>query len=173
MNDVPDFERLAVASVLAAVLKAATKSKSEVDYRKSTDKGRECGTCSMFVKPDACTLVRGTIKPSDVCDEWEPKNSTKVAKTPEGEESAERLREYWTHGEGGAKIGWGAPGDFDRCVLELGKYVEDAKGYCAERHHDALGIWPATHAAEERGRKGRFLNAGEITKIEFDNEPND
>lgn len=60
----------------------------------------------------------------------------------------ERLHEYWVHGEGAAKIRWGEPGDFDRCVLHLGKFIKDPKGYCAQAHHDALGIWPATHAAE-------------------------
>jgi HK97 family phage prohead protease len=62
----------------------------------------------------------------------------------------ERLHEYWVHGEGAAKIQWGAPGDFDRCVAELGKYIGDPQGYCANAHHAALGIWPATHAAEIR-----------------------
>lgn len=62
----------------------------------------------------------------------------------------ERLHEYWVHGEGAAKIAWGTPGDFDRCVVELGKYVKDPHGYCAKAHHDALGIWPATHAAMEK-----------------------
>jgi HK97 family phage prohead protease len=61
----------------------------------------------------------------------------------------ERLHEYWVHGEGAAKIRWGAPGDYDRCLLHLSKYVKDAHGYCAQAHHDALGIWPATHAAME------------------------
>lgn len=59
----------------------------------------------------------------------------------------EALRRYWTHGEGGIKIGWGTPGDFMRCVRRLDKYMtnEQAKGFCAERHHDALGIWPGEH----------------------------
>jgi 8-oxo-dGTP pyrophosphatase MutT (NUDIX family) len=80
--------------------------------------------------------------------------ANKTADTPSKEGDAERLRQYWSHGEGAAKIGWGTPGDFDRCVVEVGKYMDDPKGYCAERHHDALGIWPATHAAMERGHKG-------------------
>jgi len=61
----------------------------------------------------------------------------------------EKLHEYWVHGPGAAKIRWGSPGDFDRCVLHLGKFIADPKGYCAKAHHDALGIWPATHAAME------------------------
>jgi HK97 family phage prohead protease len=61
----------------------------------------------------------------------------------------ERLHEYWAHGEGAKKIRWGEGGDYDRCVLHLSKYVKDAHGLCANLHHDALGIWPATHAAME------------------------
>src|SRR5215831_21170765 len=58
----------------------------------------------------------------------------------------ERLHEYWVRGEGAAKIRWGEPGDFGRCVLHLGKYIRDPKGYCNLAHHAALGIYPATHA---------------------------
>lgn len=56
----------------------------------------------------------------------------------------DRLRDYWTHGEGAAKIGWGSPGDFNRCRAELAKYVKPQylNGYCANRHYDALGFWP-------------------------------
>jgi len=70
-------------------------------------------------------------------------------------EGTERLHEYWVHGDGAAKIRWGQPGDFDRCVLHLGKFIKDPKGYCAQAHHDALGIWPATHAAMEKKSTGR------------------
>jgi len=66
----------------------------------------------------------------------------------------ERLHEYWVHGEGAAKIRWGAPGDFDRCVMHLGKFIKDPKGYCNLAHHAALGIYPATHAKELKGRSG-------------------
>lgn len=62
----------------------------------------------------------------------------------------ERLHQYWVHGEGAAKIAWGTPGDFDRCVAELGKYIKDPQGYCNLAHHAALGIYPATHAAMEK-----------------------
>jgi phage head maturation protease len=66
----------------------------------------------------------------------------------------ERLHEYWVHGEGAAKIRWGEPGDFDRCVMHLGKFIKDPKGYCNLAHHAALGIYPATHAKELKGRSG-------------------
>jgi len=66
----------------------------------------------------------------------------------------ERLHEYWVRGEGASKIRWGQPGDFDRCVMHLSKYIHDAKGYCNLAHHAALGMYPATHAKELKGRSG-------------------
>jgi hypothetical protein len=45
------------------------------------------------------------------------------------EGNTERLHQYWVHGEGAAKIRWGAPNDFSRCVEHLGKYIADPKGY--------------------------------------------
>ena len=57
--------------------------------------------------------------------------------------NAEKLRRYWTTGPGGAKIGWGASGDWTRCVTQLSKYLGPrAKGYCALRHKEMNGYWP-------------------------------
>ena len=84
----------------------------------------------------------------------------------EGAKGTERLHEYWVHGEGAAKIRWGEPGDFDRCVLHLGKFIKDPKGYCNLAHHAALGIYPATHAAmEHAGRAAMADNRpyGDVT----------
>jgi hypothetical protein len=53
--------------------KAEKVSKESVNYRRSTEPGRSCGTCSMFRDPHSCTLVAGTILHIDVCDEWEPR----------------------------------------------------------------------------------------------------
>jgi HK97 family phage prohead protease len=65
-----------------------------------------------------------------------------------------QLAAWWEHGEGAARIGWGGPDDFAKCVrLAVGEAHMDperAKGFCAERHHAVLGIWPATHAAAEK-----------------------
>ena len=59
----------------------------------------------------------------------------------------DRLRDYWVRGKGAAKIGWGAPGDFNRCRALLAEYVKPMylAGYCANRHKDALGFWPGEH----------------------------
>ena len=56
---------------------------------------------------------------------------------------AEKLRRYWTVGEGAAKIRWGSKGDWTRCVEHLSKYLGPrAKGYCALRHREVLGYYP-------------------------------
>jgi HK97 family phage prohead protease len=76
----------------------------------------------------------------------------------------ERLHEYWVHGEGAAKIRWGTPGDFDRCVLHLGKFIRDPQGYCNLAHHAATGMYPAQHAAEIRKATGR----SQVTTPDYD-----
>lgn len=64
---------------------------------------------------------------------------------------AEELRRYWTKGAGAAKIRWGQPGDWKRCVRHLSKYMGvRAKGYCQLRHKEALGIYTSTHAKRDR-----------------------
>ena len=74
-----------------------------------------------------------------------------MAETSPGDARAtERLHAYWVHGEGAAKIRWGQPGDFDRCVLELGKYIKDPQGYCNLAHKEATGMYPAQHAELEK-----------------------
>ena len=71
--------------------------------------------------------------------------------TPGDVNATERLMRYWANGAGAAKIRWGVPGDFDRCVVELGKYVGPGtvKGLCANLHHRATGAWPGHAATEE------------------------
>jgi hypothetical protein len=64
--------------------------------------------------------------------------------TPGDVKSTQRLMEYWAHGEGAAKIRWGVPGDFDRCVTHLSKYVGPGivKGLCSNLHQRATGARP-------------------------------
>jgi hypothetical protein len=67
---------------------------------------------------------------------------------------AERLKAYWTTGPGGAKIRWGTPGDFDRCVRlvskEVGPGEMDVKGYCSNLHVRATGARPGKAPGEQR-----------------------
>jgi len=72
--------------------------------------------------------------------------AVRVAGAVTNPRGTERLHAYWVHGEGAAKIQWEAPGSFDRCVTELGKYIRDPKGYCNLAHHAATGKWYAQHA---------------------------
>lgn len=67
--------------------------------------------------------------------------------------ATERLMRYWAEGEGAAKIRWGTPGDFDRCVRELDEYVGPTrvKGLCANLHHRATGAWPGKAPGERNG----------------------
>jgi hypothetical protein len=56
-----------------------------------------------------------------------------------------RIRRYWVHGKGAAKIRWGVPGDFNRCRRQLAKYIKNPDwlaGACANMHYEALGVWP-------------------------------
>lgn len=65
-----------------------------------------------------------------------------VDKTP-GDGDAARLKRYWLTGEGAAKIRWGTPGDFTRCVRQVRKYMPGrAEGYCANLHFMANGYYP-------------------------------
>lgn len=66
-----------------------------------------------------------------------------MADTHPGDGGARKLKDYWEHGPGAAKIAWGTPGDFARCVALLTPYFpKDPKGLCANMHHAALGEWP-------------------------------
>lgn len=71
--------------------------------------------------------------------------------TPSDVANTERLMHYWSEGEGAAKIQWGVPGDYDRCLIQLGKYVSPIQvhGLCANLHHRATGFWPS-HAPSEQ-----------------------
>lgn len=65
--------------------------------------------------------------------------------------ATERLMRYWAEGEGAAKIGWNSPGDFDRCVMHLSKYVSPriVKGLCSNLHERATGARPG-HAPGDK-----------------------
>lgn len=80
--------------------------------------------------------------------------------TPADAAATMRIKDYWAHGEGAAKIQWGSPGDFSRCIQHIQTAVTKdghaplsdhmIKGLCATLHHEATGAWPG-HAASEQG----------------------
>lgn len=66
---------------------------------------------------------------------------------------------YWVDGVGRAKIGWGLPGDWRRCVAQLSKYVRNpewTQGLCANLHYRALGTWPGQHRGAATAEVGAF-----------------
>jgi hypothetical protein len=83
-----------------------------------------------------------------------------------------QLRRYWTKEEGAIKIGWGVPGDFNRCRAQLGKYVEPQylAGTCANLHKEALGVWPGQengggHALDAKEAPALNLVAAAVTTV--------
>uniref|UniRef100_UPI003F49B2E7 hypothetical protein n=1 Tax=Nonomuraea sp. CA-251285 TaxID=3240002 RepID=UPI003F49B2E7 len=75
-----------------------------------------------------------------------------VADTPGDAASVERLKSWYVRGEGAAKIRWGQPGDFMRCVRLAGKHMtpDKAKAFCANRHKEALGAWPGREGDKDK-----------------------
>lgn len=72
---------------------------------------------------------------------------------------AARLRRYWTRGKGAAKIRWGTPGDWTRCVRQLSKYMGPrAKGYCQLRHKEVTGVYTGSRFNVGK-KKGRTASA--------------
>lgn len=80
--------------------------------------------------------------------------------------ATERLMRYWlpprTEGPGAIKIKWGVPGDFDRCVTHLGKYVSPSqvKGLCNHLHQRATGAPPGHAPGEEAAHKATHPDKG-------------
>jgi hypothetical protein len=75
--------------------------------------------------------------------------------------ATERLMAYWAEGPGAAKIRWGVPGDFDRCIIQVQKAVTDGgrpplpdgviKGLCSNLHQRATGARPGHAPTEQHG----------------------
>lgn len=82
----------------------------------------------------------------------------------------ENLAEYWTVGEGAAKIRWGTGGDFNRCREQLAKYVGPGQlsGMCANLHHRALGVWPGREAALITPYMVASVDTSELTTAEIE-----
>jgi hypothetical protein len=83
-----------------------------------------------------------------------------VIKSPEGLKGTERLRLYWTTGQGGlTKIRWGTPGSWTRCHRHLVKYLGPrAKGYCTNLCQRMGGFGVACHVGT-RGSAAPLLAA--------------
>lgn len=111
------------------------------------------GKCRFAVIPDGVVKVNVTASATEFAQGGLDKNRG----------NAEKLRRYWVYGRGAAKIKWGLPGDWSRCVRHLGKYMGPrAKGYCQLRHKDALHIYTSTHAKMLHGGKSKNQSVNEF-----------
>lgn len=92
------------------------------------------------VEPDAGTVDSGESTEFSLSAFWGP--ITAAGGLDRNRGGAEHLRRYWTRGPGAAKIRWGTPGDWTRCVRQLTKHLGPrARGYCALRHKEMTGMW--------------------------------
>jgi hypothetical protein len=73
------------------------------------------------------------------------------------------LRNYWLRGKGAAKIRWNTPGDWTRCVAQLGKYVKDPKGLCSEYHKQATGMWTGDKRHRRMNAAVDDITASDVT----------
>ncbi len=63
--------------------------------------------------------------------------------------ATEQLKRYWSIGEGGARVGWGSPGDHSRCVRLVQEAIvksghaplpdEEIHGFCTNMEKRATG----------------------------------
>lgn len=56
----------------------AKVSKQQANYR-ARGGDEPCKTCTMFLPPDACSLVEGEISPQATCDYYRRKRAKSVA----------------------------------------------------------------------------------------------
>jgi hypothetical protein len=134
------------------------------DENKYKDIGVTCANCVLYQGGTDCRIIAASVEPLGKCrfaviPDGVVKMTASASEFAQGgidknRGNAEKLRRYWVYGRGAAKIKWGLPGDWSRCVRHLGKYMGPrAKGYCNLRHKDALKIYPATHAKILHGGK--------------------
>ncbi len=50
--------------------KAAKMAQNAVRYQNTPKDGKQCSGCNLFVAPNACKTVDGTISPSGWCTLW-------------------------------------------------------------------------------------------------------
>ncbi len=60
----------AVVSLLPVREAAAKMAQAGVAYQTTPKGDQQCGNCSLFQPPGACTLVDGTISPTGWCKFW-------------------------------------------------------------------------------------------------------
>lgn len=82
-----------------------------------------------------------------------------IADTPSDFRAVRRLKRYWSYGPGAAKIRWGTPGDWRRCVRLLSKYMGTrSRGYCQNLHKSVTGVYTGDRRNPGRRKRRRGLS---------------
>ena len=85
-----------------------------------------------------------------------------------------RITDYWVDGRGALKIRWGQPGDFNRCRMQLVKYVQNPEwlaGLCANLHYRALRVWPGQHNVRTQPMPALTASAGTMLPGDYFKNP--
>jgi len=85
-----------------------------------------------------------------------------------------RITDYWVDGRGALKIRWGSPGDFNRCRMQLVKYVQNPEwlaGLCANLHYRALRVWPGQHNVRTQPMPALTASAGTLLPGDYFKNP--
>lgn len=115
--------------------------------------------CRCILRTQVAPATEGTA--SMTADGTEADDLEEFQSSPDAAEwqsrMPEQLKRYWLTGKGAAKIRWGTPGDFTRCVRNLrDDFPEDTEGLCANLHHEATGMWPGD-ARNNSGHTGAMV----------------
>lgn len=97
----------------------------------------------------------------------------KVADTPRDMRNTRQLIAWYERGEGAARIRWGEPGDFMRCVRIAAEHMTDeqARGFCNVRHRAVLGVAPGQEAPGHKTWEAQLHGETLETKDFFPNLP--
>jgi hypothetical protein len=90
-------------------------------------------------------------------------------------EPTRRITDYWVDGPGALKIGWAIPGDFNRCRVQLAKYVQNPQwlaGLCANLHYRALRVWPGQHNGRTQTMPALTASGAEALPVDWFKDPN-
>ncbi len=127
---------------------ASTGELSEEAREQPWEEGTQAG--EVHAQPESAPVAASGFELQQAGVLWGPDNqhimSVVLAAGGWGP-NAERLRQYWSTGKGGAKIRWNTPGDWTRCRRYLSKYLGPrAAGYCQLMHKRNTGMFTGDRA---------------------------
>ena len=180
-RDVPAADRKKMAKAGTAMPDGSFPIANEQDLRNAIQaigRAKDPAAAKAHIKKRAAALGKSDLIP----DGWEAESVTAAAGTKDGPgwithpRATARIRRYWTHGKGAAKIRWGVAGDFNRCRRQLSKYVQNPDwlaGLCANMHYEVLKRWPGPgvnrgHAAG--GSLFAVVASGSVPEFDFEDD---